>query len=303
MSLFADRSKVEKRLFSMLSNIPGFTDFANIKGALAGMNAPASTSAAGLQTMDATMAQLEVAAKAQGLETKDVLNPANFGSKNLDNSKEEIATGNKRIEAENFQALKPDSIAYQGPKTKDKKPDSINALKTKRYVDRLTYGSNLQVCPHTTVFPTTGTIAAQVAYQITTEMNLGFGASYLLGFQKPTAASESQPIPFMNSNGYNLRSYYDCKLRGNLYLQANYELNYRKTIAETAAAFPTPFPLGRAGDGKESFLLGLKAKTPSTKRTQKTMEILYDFMHDRTGQPALVVRMGMEFLPKHGYRK
>ena len=136
-----------------------------------------------------------------------------------------------------------------------------------------------------------------MGYRVTTSMNIGVGASYLVGIATQSG-SDKPNIHRLSSNGFNLRSYFDGKVRGNLFLQTNYEVSYRNSFSETN--------LFRAQNlseySRQSFMLGIKMKTPSTKRSQKTVEILYDFLHKQTGQPALVVRMGMEFLPKHAHK-
>jgi hypothetical protein len=315
-SLFADRSNPEKLLMSALKKAPGFGDFANVEGALAGLNSSPASSGSG-QSMEEAMAQITEAAKAQGKDVQSVLNSSNLWKDGQEKIREEVGqehaiindvttsveNGVQMIEtaADSLNRIadsKKDSLYADDNKSK-KKDWKPNPLKTKRFIDRLSYGANLQANPHTTFFPTSGVLAAQLSYQITTKMNLGFGASYLVGFQKPSSAPEGQRISFMSSNGFNLRGYYDYNIYRRFFLQTNFEQNYRKL----ALTHTSDIALSRELINNTSLLAGLKLKTPSTKTTQKTMEILYDFLHERTGQPGLVVRVGVEFLPRHGVRK
>ncbi len=315
-SLFADRSNPEKLLMSALKKAPGFGEFANAHGTLAGLNSSRASAGSG-QSMEEAMAQITEAAKAQGKDVQSVLNPSNLWKDGQQKIREEVGQEHAVISdittsvensvqvietaADSLNRIadsKKDSL-YADDNQSKKKDWKPNPLKTKRFIDRLSYGANLQANPHTTFFPTSGVFAAQVSYQIATKMNMGFGASYLVGFQKPSAASEGQRIPFVSSNGFNLRSYYDYNIYRRFFLQANCEQNYRKlALTNTSDIFES-----RELIKNTSLLAGLKLKTPSTKTTQKTMEILYDFLHERTGQPALVVRVGVEFLPRHGFRK
>ena len=172
-----------------------------------------------------------------------------------------------------------------------------NPLKSKRFIDRVVYNFNLQASPRTTLFPTAGILSGQAAYQLTTKMNLGLGCSYILSFHKPTMDLEGNRTALLQSGGYNLRSYYDWNFHRRIFFQTNYELNYRTPIRSIEFVNPYQSPALRP-----SILAGLKLKTPTSKRTQKTVEILYDFMHNQNRQPALVVRMGMDLMPKHGIK-
>jgi hypothetical protein len=315
-SLFADRSNPEKLLMVALKKAPGFDQFANAQGILSELNTSTASAGSG-QTMEEAMAQITGAAKAQGKDVERLLNPTSLWKEGEQKIREEVGQEHAIINdvttsIKNDQPVlesasdslskladvKNDSLCFDDyrRKKKDWKP---NPLKTKRFADRLAYGANLQANPHTTFFPTSGVLAAQVSYQITTRMNLGFGASYLVGFQKPSSAPEGQRIPFMSSNGFNLRGYYDYNIYRRFFLQTNFEQNYRKLALNNTPDIAPSRELIK----NTSLLAGLKLKTPSTRTTQKTMEILYDFLHERTGQPALVVRVGVEFLPRHGVRK
>jgi hypothetical protein len=257
------------------------------------------------------MAAFTAAAEAQGQKAQDLLKPINLLKEKRDELTEMVNEGKElKNEADQIQSevsdIKSKADSRNQQTNKERNPEPVegqqvkkdwtpNPLKSKRFIDRITYGFNLQASPRTTFFPTAGTLSGQAAYQITTKMNLGMGASYIAGLT-PLSTGEGQGVRRLSTNGLGLRSYLDWNFTRRLYLQGGYERNYRNPL-------PNPQILTPKSSWSESGLVGLKLKTPSTKRTQKTMEILYDFMHERTGQPALVVRLGMELRPKHVYRK
>jgi hypothetical protein len=316
LNLFADRSRPEKLLFGALNKIPGFSEFASLNKQMPQTSALASGITG--QTMDIAMAEFKSAAQNQGLDPTELLNQS-FGLKNIVSKNEEvkgsIQDARKNTESliaeinEEYKTMKSDSSLQVTQKEKMKNEIDLSAkenwepnpLKTKRFVDRLTYGTSLQANPHTTFFPTTGTFAAQASFQVTTKMNLGLGASYMLAYSKSAIEGSEFKRMRLRSNGYAFRSFYDFNVHRNIFLQVNYEFNHR--VSSTEYLNPLIRPLSIAStNGQQAFLVGLNLKTPSSKRTRKTLEMLYDFMHDKTGQPALSVRMGMEFLPKNTYK-
>lgn len=302
LSLFADRSRAEKSLFRLLNQTPGFSGFANINSQFASLNVPTTTIGAG-QTTDSAMSEFKQAAAAKGMELEELLDPSTFFKKELnkaDNSHKELhkflgdTTALRTELAPIYDSLPP------------KKPDASgkvwqpNPLKTKRFVDRIATGFNLQASPRTTFFPTSGILSAHASYQLSTTTNIGIGLTYIGGFTRLSLSDDRMNIRF-GTNGIGLRSFLDWNIKGKLFLQTNYELNHRQELNDRQYSMPL-FHEG-LNPLTPSLLAGIKLKKPSSKRNQSTVEILYDFMHRKTGQPALVMRMGMEFLPRHGYRK
>jgi len=313
LSLFSDRSGAEKKLFGLLNQLPGFKELGGAESLLAGIKPPAQQPAIDvgkLQSMEGAKDQLKAAADANGIKAPELL--SNEKIKEWKKQAKEVKSITQDP-AEYVQAQVENKLPEEVDELKENLPDSIappkhtkekaekeekwkpNPLKTKRFMDRLTYGMNLQADPSTRFLPTTGSLAGQVSYKITTKMNIGIGASYMLAFANFNRTEEEKQQPFITTGGYTLRSYYDYKIKGPLYLQVNYELAYRHANQSLRAAMPF-------GEGKQAAMAGLKLKTPSSRKRQQTMEVLYDFRHRYTGQPAVVVRFGMEFLPKRGIR-
>jgi hypothetical protein len=173
-----------------------------------------------------------------------------------------------------------------------------NPLKTKRFIDRLNYGGTFQADKRNNFFPTSGTLAGQSSYQLHKNSNIGIGASWIIGFDRSRGSglSELPVIQSFNSSGFGMRSFIDFKLRSSIFIQGGYERNYRSLLR-----------VNQLWNDKigvtQSCLLGLKLKyRSSNKQSKPTLELLYDFMHNQTGQPAFVMRMGVEFNRKHGIK-
>jgi len=182
---------------------------------------------------------------------------------------------------------------------KEKKQWKPNPLKTKRFVDRLIYSSALQVDRKTTWFPASGTITGSIGYQVHVKSTIGLGAHWTLAVDKKAeryVESEVHKRQLL-SNGFGGRVYADVQLLKPIYFQGSYELSQRSysyTIQRTEL-LPTR-------GLQASCLVGLKLKYPARKNHRPTFEILYDALHGQTGQPALIMRAGIELKPRNSHR-
>lgn len=188
------------------------------------------------------------------------------------------------------------NLALNEKKTKDKswKP---NPLKTKRKPDRINIGANFQLDPRTASLPSSSVISASISYQCSPNCNMGIGASYIQPLPLKNSNNESG-IHFPASPSYGMRSYIDIKVHKSIFIQGGYERNYR-SYSESNFGQATITPLTCL----QSALVGVKVKYPvKNKQSRPTLEILYDFLSAQTGQPAMVVRFGIEFNRKHSSR-
>lgn len=177
-----------------------------------------------------------------------------------------------------------------------------NPLKTKRFVDRLKFGFSMQADPPTKYFPTSARLLGQVGYQIRTNMSVGLGTSLNIAYLKKSTP-DVKGIGTFGYDGYSIRSFYDFKIKGNIYFQMNYEWNFRESNQTFSKVQYIPDPIFRGSlQGYESWLGGLKIKGKSLKGRSKTIEILYDFKHKSTGQTPLVVRFGFDLNSKHAFK-
>jgi hypothetical protein len=300
LALFEDRSNPEKVFFKFLNSSPEFKTYLERlsappppnSAAMQGTNVPAN------QNFELVMREFRAAADAKGLDIKEITNPL----KNLKNNElKEKKT--EDVLSELKDKTQEDCELYEGEKdslslkTENKDDWTPNPLKTKRFLDRVVTGFNFQASERTQFFPTAGLITAQISYQMTTRVNIGVGGSYIGGFSRRSNSSELQ-LPHFGTNGIGLRSFVDWKFKNRLFLQVNYELYQRENLSESANSQLSQ----NSRSVIPSFLVGFKLKKAATKRSQPTIELLYDFLHTQNGQPALVVRMGMDIMPRHSYK-
>ena len=183
-------------------------------------------------------------------------------------------------------------------KNRDKQEWRPNPLKTKRIVDRINYGSNFQFDPRTTFLPSSSTFSASISYQISPFSNLGIGTSYVQPLPVRQSNKETK-IYFPTSPGYGIRSSIDLKMYKHIYLQVGYERNYRSYIQGLVLSTENA-----QLSCLQSGLVGLKIRYPvKNKLSRPTLEMLYDFLSQQTGQPAFMLRTGIEFNGKHALKR
>ncbi|MFC4231492.1 hypothetical protein ACFOW1_06310 [Parasediminibacterium paludis] len=164
-------------------------------------------------------------------------------------------------------------------------PDGFkpNTQKTKRFLDRLEYGLDVQTQKQNSLFPLTSDIGFSVGYKLNDNNSFGIGASYKMGW-----GSGLDHIKLTNE-GIGLRSYLDMKLKGSLFISGGYEQNYQQRFGSIGELYRLP-----QGNWRQSALLGLSKKIPIVKNKTSKVQILYDFLckqnHLQT-QP-LVFRVG-----------
>jgi hypothetical protein len=177
-----------------------------------------------------------------------------------------------------------------------------NPLKTKRFIDRVSYGSTLNIDRKNNFFPTTGTLAFQAGYQISPKSNFGIGASSIFGSRysniKEYSNSRIGNIFYLSGLGY--RGYMDYELLKDMYFEICFERNFYDIEINDISS-----QSGLANNGAyTSLLAGLKIKKGSSKKTSRaTVEILCDLLSPQTGRPMIVVKTGIEIRSKHSYTK
>ena len=266
-----DPSLLEAKAMDLLSKTQVFRDFFNKHSELAGLfrlpgsnSDPANGALAGLQTrsmlqqdlqqrfgagpnMQQTMQQSIGAAQSQLSQAKDKLN-------NLLNK------GGGDAGMPNF------------------KP---NNQKTKSFLQRLEFGSNVQSAKSNYFFPVTTDLGASVGYKITDKSVAGVGMSYKVGWGK-----DFRNI-VVSHQGLGLRSFLDVKIKGGFWLSGGGELNYR-------AAFKDFSELNDFTPWQKSALLGVSKKYSVGKKRKGNAQLLYDFLHKQQvpETQALVFRVG-----------
>lgn len=300
ISVFRDRSIAEKLFFQFLSQfLKAKVPIESEALADALDKTPPTTSYA--QSMDVVKDKFEDSAKRAGRTSTKLLPAKVSDHKNklrenetissIETAIDSVANGRNEARSSKDQTVNNRNVSTRHEKSEWKK----NPLKSKRLQDRLYYGAYFQADPRTKYFPTTGTINCLLGFQLTANLNIGVGLSYLLGFDKQRLSSRDIQQPF-TMNGYTLKSCLNHRLKGPIYLLGSYELSDR-SFNESI----------RVHSGNNTYhiavLTGIQLRTAKGRRHNQTVELLYDFKHNYTGQPAIVLRFGLEVLPKHAYRK
>jgi hypothetical protein len=302
-NLFCDKSAIEQKVLGLLSKSAGFEAFNNaaLQSALgaAGNNAAIKEPKLTIEQLLANAPRESKDFLTQVISDQNSKVPQDLGAaiKEKDALLDEAQSGAEQIKG-NIE--KADSLSTkidaEKSKIKEAKAWKPNPLKTKRLMDRISFGSNLQVDKRSYLLPLSGTWGGTAAFQLTQKSKIGLGASYIVGLGYPILLKgETDFDKFkIHHNGFGLRSFVDFKIWSFIYIQGGYEATLRE------------FKLKEV-DNKtlwsRSALIGLKIKYPTGSfKKRLTLEVLYDFLH-QNGQPALVIRTGIEFNRKHALRK
>jgi hypothetical protein len=142
-----------------------------------------------------------------------------------------------------------------------------NSQKTKTFLQRLEYGSNLQTAKSNNFFPTTTDIALSVGYKLNNKSIIGVGASYKVGW-----GSDIKHIN-ISSQGAGIRSYLDMQVKKTFYASGGFEYNYQQP-------FNSINVLGKLNSWQQSGLLGIsKIVSLKTKMLKKSkVQFLWDFL-------------------------
>jgi hypothetical protein len=142
-----------------------------------------------------------------------------------------------------------------------------NKQKTKTFLQRLEYSTNVQTQKANSYFPVTSDIALSVGYKLNDKSIVGIGMSFKVGFGRGWDDIQ------LSSQGIGLRSFIDWKIKTGFYLSGGYEQNYRNAIAGFNQ-------LRNLSTWQQSGLVGISKVVPlKTKFFKKTnIKLLWDFL-------------------------
>lgn len=270
-----DPKKIEKKAMELLSKTKLFKDFMKKNSMLASLfripgdpNYPVYT---------ASIAGLQTRAQVNGMIQQQI-------SSGGPNAQQQF---NQNLQAAHFQLnqLKDKVLKFGGNSSDAEMPEGFkpNNQKTKSFLQRLEYGTNIQSQKASNFFPTTSDIGLSLGYKLNDKSIIGIGGSYKLGLGRGW-----NNIKF-SSEGVGLRSFIDWKIKGSFWLSGGYEQNYR-------SAFNNFNQLQNLSDWQQSGLIGVsKVISMKTKLFKKTkMQLLWDFLSNQQipkTQP-IVFRLG-----------
>lgn len=251
-SVFKDKKKAEAKAMELLKKVPAYKDFISRNSQLASLFNLSSGSGANLEQ------------SLEGLQTRaqvDQMLQQRLGSGGP-NARQAIAQQMEAARSQ-FEELKknfPDlDNAGDMPDFKPKE------MKTKSFLQRLEFGTNVQFQRSSQFFPTTGDIGGQAAYKFDKNGSVGLGAAYKLGLG--TGFDNIR----ISHQGVGLRSFADYKLKGTFFVNGGFEFNYN-----------TPFEnmrqLSNVTMWSRSALLGISKKYKINNKLKGNIILLYDFL-------------------------
>jgi hypothetical protein len=253
---FSEASKLEEKAFSLLVQSPAFKQFFKENSKLGSFFA--------LPSVTNTSSSVGM------LQTRNSINQSireRYGS-NSDVSKhlrQSIQSAQNQIN----QIKRKIETSQQGSLTNGNSelPEHFNpnSQKTKPFLKRLEYGANIQSQKANRYFPVTSDIAMTVVYKLHDKSSIGIGISYKIGFGKGV---ENLNI---THQGIGLRSYFDLKIKGALYVVGGYELNYRSLISSISE-------LEQFNSWQSSGLIGFAKKYKVNKKLRGSVQLLWDYL-------------------------
>jgi hypothetical protein len=265
--VFKDKKKAEQKAMEVIKKIPAFNDFMQKHSQLASLfNIQGATASA--QSLEGLQTRTQV----------EQLIQQRIGS----GPNASAAVSQQMAEARSkFDELKskfPDlDNAAEMPDFKPKE------MKTKSFLQRLEFGSNVQFQRSNKFFPTTGDLAGQAAYKFHKKGSAGIGLSYKLGM-----GTGFDNIRF-SGQGMGIRSFVDWKLKGTFFLNGGYEQNYQPDYAGV--------PEGLGQKWTQSGLIGISKKYKINSKLKGNMMLLFDFLYNQhvPRTDPVKVRLGYNF--------
>jgi len=267
-----DPDKMMAEALSLLNKLPAFASFMKSNSFLAGLfSIPVDYGSAagldGLQTRDQVLAMVQSQLGSGGPNAASALSSslqtAQADITKLQNKLSSLGGGSGDMDMPNF------------------KP---NQQKTKTFLQRLEYGTNMQTTHAAYYFPTTTDLGLSVGYKINDKNTIGIGASYKIGW-----GTDFRHIS-MSSQGASLRSYVDVNVKKSWFASGGFEYNYQ----------PVPgIDIGSPQSWTKSGLIGAsKIVSMKTKVFKKAkVSLLWGFLsyHQVPRAQPLVFRVGYSF--------
>lgn len=248
-----DPDKMFKTVLAVLDKLPAFQNFIKNNSILASLfpmpgNYGSPLALAGLETRDQISESIQ--AQLSGPNAMGAL------SQNMGGAETQLSQ------------LKDKIMNYgQGGGNVDVPNFNPNQQKTKSFLKRIEFGSDIQTQQSTYYFPTTTDIGLSIGYKMSDKSTIGIGGSYKIGW-----GSSINHIN-ISSQGVGLRSYLDVKMKGSIYLSGGLEYNYQQVIYSIQQ-------IKYLSSWQQSGLIGLsKIVSIKTKLFKKTkVQLLWDFL-------------------------
>ena len=269
-----DPDKILQKALVLLNKLPAFQNFIKQNGMLAGLfsvpgNYGTSQALVGLQTRDQVQQLIQAQISSGGPnamgQLQSSLETAHAQLDQLKDKLSKLGAGSNDMDMPGF------------------KP---NPQKTKSFLKRIEFGTNIQTTRTTYYFPTVTDFALTAGYKLNGNSTIGIGGSYKLGW-----GSGINHINF-TSEGLGLRSFVDVRLKKSFFASGGFEYNYEQHFASLNQ-------LRSMYDWSRSGLLGIsKIVSLNGKLIKKTkVQLLWDFLSysQRPQTTPIKFRVGYNF--------
>ncbi len=277
-AMLNDPKKIEKKAMELLSKTKLFKDFMKKNSMLASLfRMPGEP---GDPTSAANLAGLQTRAQVNGLIQQQI---AAGGPNAREQFNQNLQSAQSQLNQLKDKVFKSGMGSSDAEMPEGFKP---NDQKTKSFLKRLEYGTNIQSQKASYFFPTTSDFGLSVGYKLNDKSIIGIGASYKLGLGRGWNDIK------LSSEGIGLRSFIDWKVKGSFWISGGYEQNYR-------SAFKNFSQLQSVNDWQQSGLIGFsKVISMKTKMFKKTsIKLLWDFLsyEQLPKAPPIVFRLAYSF--------
>ncbi|HVK48325.1 MAG TPA: hypothetical protein VM488_10780 [Pseudobacter sp.] len=274
-AMLEDPSKLEQKALELIKQLPAFQDFFRNNSALASLfrlpdNYGSTASLAGLQTRSSVQSLIQDRIASAGPNTTAML------QQNVQAAQAQLGKLKDKL----------NELGGGGGSEEDLPDFKPNNQKTKSFLQRLEYGTNLQSQRSSNFFPTTTDLGLSVGYKLNDKSVIGVGASYKVGW--------GQDIRNINvtNQGVGFRSFADYKMKGSFFASGGFEYNYQQPFSSITEVkdLDSWQQSGLVGVSK---IISLKSKT--FKKTK--MQLLWDFLsyQQRPQTQPLKFRVGYNF--------
>lgn len=255
--LLKDEKKMERKAIELLSKTKWWKDFFRKNSQLATLfrlpdpNEPLSM---------ANMAGLQTRASVNNLIQQQI-NAAGPGG--MQQFRDNVQAAQAQL-----RDLKNKILKSGGGSSDDELPDfKPNGQKTKSFLQRLEFGTNIQSQKANSFFPVTTDIGISLGYKLNDKSIIGLGANYKAGLGRGWNAIR------LTHEGMGLRSFVDYKVKKSFWLSGGFEMQYR-------AGFARVDQLRDYSAWQRSGLLGVsKVVNVKSKFFKKTkVSLLWDFL-------------------------
>ena len=264
--LLADPSRLEREIVKRLSSLSVFQDFFRKHSEIAalfqvpdGYGTPAS-----LQSLQA---RSDVLQQINGRLANGGPNAEAFLQQNIQQAQQQLNQLKERISRLGNSESDIDMPGF--------KP---NHQKTKPFLKRLEFGTNIQSTRANSFIPTTTDLGLSLGYKLNDRSIVGIGASYKMGWGK-----DIRQITITHE-GVGLRSFMEWKLKNSFYVSGGFEQNYLQRFENLQQLY------FKADYWQQSGLLGISKKYRIGKKWNGDVKILFDFLyrsHVPVSQPIL----------------